>query len=130
MKPEDFGVVQFDPRRTALDARFPQGSVDARMARANQRRDLIDRLEFFGVQAYDLGSVKALSGHSASVMPSTMVAMPIDAIETHPYRGHVLNLSVETDESYIAQGVVVHNCRCFVRFAAIPFEVLRKKRAA
>lgn len=29
-----------------------------------------------------------------------------------PYRGKVYNLTVDTDESYVASGVVVHNCTC------------------
>lgn len=35
-------------------------------------------------------------------------------VEKKPYNGIVVNLSVETDESYIVQGATVHNCRCRV----------------
>ena len=33
-------------------------------------------------------------------------------IETFDYDGYVYNLKVEEDESYIAEDIAVHNCRC------------------
>jgi len=43
------------------------------------------------------------------------VPYPITSVTMKKYRGTwpLFNLSVEEDESYIARGVVVHNCRCF-----------------
>lgn len=38
--------------------------------------------------------------------------MKIKAIKKVPFEGTVYNLGVEDDESYIANGIVVHNCRC------------------
>ena len=38
--------------------------------------------------------------------------MKIKSIRKVPYSGTVYNLGVEEDESYIANGIIVHNCRC------------------
>ena len=40
--------------------------------------------------------------------------MKIKAISKVPFDGTVYNLGVEDDESYIANGIVVHNCRCIL----------------
>lgn len=37
--------------------------------------------------------------------------MRIEKIERRPCNKPVYNLAVEEDESYVADGVVVHNCR-------------------
>ena len=39
--------------------------------------------------------------------------MKIKSIKKIPYSGIVYNLGVDEDESYIANGIIVHNCRCF-----------------
>ena len=33
-------------------------------------------------------------------------------IEVYDYDGYVYNLAVNEDESYVAEGIAVHNCRC------------------
>jgi len=38
--------------------------------------------------------------------------VPVTSIERRPFDGDVYNFSVEEDESYVAGGVVVHNCAC------------------
>lgn len=38
--------------------------------------------------------------------------VPIDAIECTNYEGVVYNFEVADDESYVADGIIVHNCRC------------------
>lgn len=43
----------------------------------------------------------------------------IDAISREPYSGPTHNIGVETDESYLAEGLVVHNCRCFLKFDVV-----------
>jgi len=34
------------------------------------------------------------------------------SIEVIEYDGYVHNFAVEDDESYVAEGIAVHNCRC------------------
>ncbi len=48
-------------------------------------------------------------------------------IKYEEYAGYVYNLSVEDDESYTANGIIVHNCRCMVIpvTSNIPFVVSR-----
>lgn len=40
--------------------------------------------------------------------------MRVAKIERVPFDGEVYNLTVLDDESYIANGLIVHNCRCTV----------------
>lgn len=40
----------------------------------------------------------------------------VRVIERQPYAGFVYNLSVDSDASYIAEGVAVHNCNVFVSY--------------
>ncbi len=46
-------------------------------------------------------------------------------IKYEEYAGYVYNLSVEDDESYTANGIIVHNCRCMIIpvTSNIPFTV-------
>ncbi len=37
--------------------------------------------------------------------------LEIKSIKKVPFKGSVYNLAVENDETYIAEGTVVHNCR-------------------
>lgn len=39
----------------------------------------------------------------------------VSSVNTRQYRGLVYNMSVEEDESYVVDGMVVHNCKCHVR---------------
>lgn len=39
-------------------------------------------------------------------------ATEIDSISFEPFDDTVYNIGVDVDESYVAEGVVVHNCRC------------------
>lgn len=36
------------------------------------------------------------------------------SLEKIPYKGKVYNFQVEDDESYTANNIIVHNCRCTV----------------
>jgi hypothetical protein len=38
----------------------------------------------------------------------------ITSINKIPYAGPVYNFQVDEDESYLANGIIVHNCRCIV----------------
>lgn len=38
--------------------------------------------------------------------------VPVTGLKSVPYAGPVYNLQVAGDESYVAQGIAVHNCRC------------------
>ncbi len=51
----------------------------------------------------------------------------IDHITITRFKGYVYNLSVEDDESYIANNIAVHNCRCMIIpvTSNIPFVVSR-----
>jgi SPP1 gp7 family putative phage head morphogenesis protein len=46
--------------------------------------------------------------------PSHTAIVPIDSIACLNYAGVVHNFEVEEDESYVAGGIVVHNCRCTI----------------
>uniref|UniRef100_A0A6M3IRW7 Hint domain-containing protein n=1 Tax=viral metagenome TaxID=1070528 RepID=A0A6M3IRW7_9ZZZZ len=50
--------------------------------------------------------------------------MKIKSITTIPFEGFVYNLGVEDDESYIANCIAVHNCRC-TTIPITKFEVSR-----
>ena len=54
--------------------------------------------------------------------------MKIKSIRKVPYSGIVYNLGVDEDESYVANGIVVHNCRCRVIAITAP-EVEREIKA-
>jgi hypothetical protein len=41
--------------------------------------------------------------------------MRVTKIERVPFDGEVFNLTVLDDESYVAEGLIVHNCRCTVQ---------------
>lgn len=51
--------------------------------------------------------------------------MRIKAIRKKSFSGRVYNLGVQDDESYMANGIAVHNCRCFI-VPVTQFEVERK----
>jgi len=40
-----------------------------------------------------------------------MVPIKIKSIKKIKYKGKMYNLAVEDDETYIAEGIIVHNCR-------------------
>ena len=42
------------------------------------------------------------------------LGLAITRISTRHHAGKVYNLSVHGDETYVAEGAVVHNCRCRV----------------
>jgi SPP1 gp7 family putative phage head morphogenesis protein len=44
--------------------------------------------------------------------PSHTVIVPVDSATCLNYSGLVYNFEVEEDQTYVAQGIVVHNCRC------------------
>ncbi len=46
--------------------------------------------------------------------PGTSTFNLVELVSRYRYEGLVHNLSVEEDESYVAQGVAVHNCACSV----------------
>ena len=61
----------------------------------------------------------AVAGHNARHVQGQPLGhdvlyhgVPVTAIERRAYEGFVYNLSVEDDESYIANGLVMHNCSC------------------
>lgn len=62
-----------------------------------------------GLAGYDLAPVtdfEGVDGHAELITES------ITAVSKGKYRGLVFNLTVAQDESYIANGIVVHNCAC------------------
>ena len=44
------------------------------------------------------------------IMTDEYLLLPIRSVEIEHYEGFVYNLEVEEDNSYVAEGVVVHNC--------------------
>ncbi len=40
----------------------------------------------------------------------------VEGVESVPYNGTVINLSIDRDNSYIVDGATVHNCRCQKRY--------------
>lgn len=61
--------------------------------------------QFFGVEVDS-------SGHRGNLVRLPLEAMPIEHISSRRFVGEVRNLSVDGDESYVAAGVVAHNCVC------------------
>lgn len=59
----------------------------------------------------DLVNGALVDWHKTSVMEHYRYA-PVTSISRRTFNGQVYNLSVEDDESYICNGVVVHNCTC------------------
>ena len=53
----------------------------------------------------------------------------VRAIENEPFAGYVYNLSVSGDNSYIAEGVGVHNCTANAIAGAIQFEQMKQTLA-
>src|SRR5262249_49994541 len=47
-----------------------------------------------------------------------------------PYVGPVYNLSVELDESYVAEGIGVHNCTANAIAGAIEFDQMKQKQSS
>jgi hypothetical protein len=56
--------------------------------------------------------VEFSNGGGTNVVPQDDTAMwrRVNGVEREPFDGHVFNLHVEGDESYVADGVGVHNC--------------------
>lgn len=85
-----------------------QAGCDGAPGGAEALRKLFHALEVLFVQADDVvdGQIQGLRHepyyHGVSVT----------AVEREPYDGFVYNLSVEGDETFTANGFVVHNCGC------------------
>lgn len=58
------------------------------------------------------------------LMYGTIIHRPIENCNILPYDGNVYNLHIEDDESYIANGVVVHNCTPIpiTRYSSTPIQ--------
>lgn len=72
-------------------------------------------------------------GHSSSSPSSNWRYATLTSIAEYHYEGMVYNLAVEDDETYIADGVLVHNCRSTIApVVSEEFDFLDKgaKRAA
>lgn len=80
------------------------GSIDL-----ENLRDLEHRTALVDVHADNsfLGHIGA--GHRGSIVH---LAVPVGDTKRKRHSGHVFNFSVHEDESYVANGVVVHNCTC------------------
>jgi C1A family cysteine protease len=50
----------------------------------------------------------------------------VRSLELEEYAGHVYNLSVEGDESYVAEGIGVHNCTGNAIAAALEFDQIKQ----
>ena len=69
--------------------------------------------------------------NSCSIPQVGGVAVRLSSIRSHPYTGQVFNLHVEEDESYVAEGIAVHNCwlaREGARFATSGAGYQKRKR--
>ena len=54
--------------------------------------------------------------------------MKIKSIKRIPFEGTVYNLGVADDESYVANGIIVHNCRCtLIPITSIEIDDLKAK---
>lgn len=82
------------------------GSRDAQIPLDGPDRAPI-REVFTGDQISDGASVGKV--HVAA--PCHWHVATIEVARTHPVNGMVYNLAVEDDETYVAEGVIVHNCR-------------------
>jgi len=54
----------------------------------------------------------------------------VRALEHEEFAGHVYNLSIEGDESYVADGIAVHNCTGNAIAAAFEFDQMKQRRKA
>jgi intein/homing endonuclease len=60
----------------------------------------------------------------------THVWRKVRAIEQEEFAGYAYNLSVEGDESYVAEGVGVHNCTANAIGGALEFDQMKQKETA
>ena len=111
-------------RRLALDMHAIATAVWLRPSlnesKPSMNRHAATRQRRYGVSIGLVGSNRsAQQGHSA-------VWRRVETVRTEPFSGHVFNLEVEGDHSYVADGVGVHNCVGFGvthELAARPAEV-------
>ena len=56
--------------------------------------------------------VEAGNLHVGSLLlaPETGLGIPVEHFEIYTYQGHVHNMAVEEDHTYVVEGVAVHNC--------------------
>lgn len=72
--------------------------------------DRVDRQSFAKMEPADLRGSDVGVTFSAHGAPTSNVA--VRSIKTVPYSGWVYNFAVDGDESYVAEGLAVHNCAC------------------
>lgn len=71
---------------------------------------------------------RALSDNYRVEMDDSHVWRKVEKIDREPYVGDVFNIEVETDQSYVAEGIGVHNCihRTGEMLSEAEFQVYRK----
>lgn len=52
----------------------------------------------------------------------------VRGVEAEPFSGHVFNLEVDDDHSYVAEGVGVHNCWCYAVVHAVMIERVKQNQ--
>ena len=77
------------------------------------------RVFVYGCEKYDIMQGKRQVGRAYVDTKRGEAYFPILKITTEDYDGYVYNLEVETDNSYTANLVVVHNCHRFVSSRAV-----------
>lgn len=86
-----------------LTRNLKRGSYDLKISgkRNFDKLSFINKLNYKGIQKLDKLSIKYSDKY---------FWFPIKSITSTIYDGKVYNISVEKDESYLANGVIVHNC--------------------
>lgn len=74
---------------------------------------------------------RAMSDNYRIEMDDKHVWRKVDGIGREAYSGDVFNIEVATDQSYVAEGIGVHNClhRCGEQYAQSEFQVMEKDDA-
>jgi hypothetical protein len=104
-----FGCV---PRR---DAEPLHSVVDGRATAPHHAGHHQDGLLFVEMESPEFVGIEwDSSGHTASVAIGPLKTITVCSFSRRHFNGAVYNISVDDDESYVANGIVAHNCRCRV----------------
>lgn len=117
-------------RGASAESRSVHGVVDHQTRAAEHFRDCEHGHLFVPMHPTQHFGIEIPNALSASAHGSGLVAaaLPVHSCGRRAFRGIVFNLSVEIDESYVANGLVVHNCRCVETTVLYPVPV--RERAA
>ncbi|MBI4080597.1 MAG: 2-oxoacid ferredoxin oxidoreductase [Candidatus Levybacteria bacterium] len=74
---------------------------------------VIDPHDFSLLQTFLNGNSDKVTDRSRSLITKDFAFLPIKKIETKPYRGPVHNFEVDTENAYVTENAILHNCGDF-----------------